>query len=117
MPPPHAVCEPALREGLAQGHHSPISPSGALGVSRPEIATQRPQSQRAAVAVETAKFNEHGGDRTQESFKGSNEPLNEIAEATGVTRPMIVYAKTVWDAAEEADDHCLHVAISPADPP
>ncbi len=47
MPPPHAVCEPALREGLAQAHalgrHSAFSPPVALGGSlRPEIATWHP---------------------------------------------------------------------------
>jgi hypothetical protein len=37
------------------------------------------QSQRAAVAVETATFNEHGGDRTQESFKVENSTLLQVA--------------------------------------
>ena len=54
----------------------------------------------AAVAVEQASFYEHGGDRTKESFKGKNLSLNEVADANGITRPMIVWAKAIWDAAE-----------------
>ena len=42
------------------------------------------QSQRAAVAVEQASFYEHGGDRTQESFKVSNDTLNELAESEAI---------------------------------
>jgi hypothetical protein len=49
-------------------------------------------SQRAAVAVETASFNEHGGDRGKESFKVQSYTLNEVAEASGIGRQMIVWA-------------------------
>ncbi len=65
------------------------------------------QSQRAAVAVETAKFNERGRPKTKESFKDSRESLNAIATAHDVAKESIVRAKTVWDAAEESDDHRL----------
>ncbi len=103
-PPGPAVVPSECRQGLAQARASASTArsrlEGQLGVIRPEIATQRPPSQRAAVAVETASFNEHGGDRTQESFKGESSPLNEIAEANSVDRKMIVWAKAVWDAAE-----------------
>ena len=75
------------------------------------------RSRSGAGAVETASFNAHGGDRTQESFKVQSYTLNEIAETAGVARKTLVYAKAIWDAAEEAGDHCLHVAISQASPP
>ncbi len=59
-----------------------------------------PPYRQRGLAVEQASFYEHGGDRTQENFKGKNLSLNEVADANGLTRPMLVWAKAVWDAAE-----------------
>jgi len=63
-----------------------------------------------------ASFNDHGGGRTQESFKVENSTLLQMAEGQGIGKNLIVWAKAVWDAAEDAGDHCLHSAISPASP-
>ena len=46
-------------------------------------------SQCAAVAVEQASFNEHGGDRGKERFKVEFSTLNEVADSQGVGRNLI----------------------------
>ena len=72
-------------------------------------------SQRAAVAVEHASFNQLGGDRkTKQNFRVEFSTLNEVAEINGIDRRMIAWAKKVWDAAETSSDQCLHSAIKPA---
>ena len=45
-------------------------------------------------------FYEQGGDRKKENFKGKNLSLKELADANGVERQMVYWAKVVWDAAE-----------------
>ena len=63
------------------------------------------QSQRAAVAVEQASFYPRG--KPKENYKGSFEPLTEIANANGIARETLKRAKAVWDAAAEASDRCF----------
>ena len=53
---------------------------------------------RAAVAVEQASFYPSG--KPKENYKRENSPLTDIAQANGVDRKMLVWAKAVWDAAE-----------------
>ena len=72
-------------------------------------------TQRAAVAVETASFYPQG--KPKENYKVERSTVNDIADSQGIGRNLIVWAKAVWDAAEDAGDHCLHVAITPANPP
>jgi len=60
------------------------------------------QSQRAAVAVEQASFYPRG--KPKESFKVENSTLREVADANGINRQMVAWAKAVWDAAGTAND-------------
>ena len=77
---------------------------------RPKRSLNR-KGQHAAVAVERASFYAPGGDRTKESFKVENSTLNEVADAQGIGRNLIAWAKTIWLAGKEAGDHCLHDAV------
>ena len=58
-----------------------------------------------AVAVEQASF--YPKEKPKENYKDKFLPLTETADANGITRPMIVWAKAVWDAAKEATQAAL----------
>ena len=60
------------------------------------------ESQRAAVAVEQASFYPKG--KPKENYKVENSTLNEIADAQGIGRNLVAWAKSVWDAAGTVND-------------